>query len=168
VLVSAALVPLATNEVAAQPPVPGLHAFIFDIPKDTQQLPDFRQLKPVGEIRGATLDVSPRSYASGFPGVTHRLEWYALQFDGPFTVAQAGDFTFRLECDDGARLFIDEQLVVDHDGIHPPSSKSGTIHLGAGGHSIQVQYFQGPKEQIALRVFAAQGGQAERIFSQRL
>ena len=38
-------------------------------------------------------------------------------------------------------LFIENQMVVDNDGVHKPTEKEGKINLTAGDHSIVVIYF---------------------------
>jgi cytochrome c len=50
---------------------------------------------------------------------------------------------FRLVCDDGARLFIDDKLVVENGGNHPLEAKDGEIILKAGKHPFRVEYYQG-------------------------
>ena len=54
------------------------------------------------------------------------------------TVATAGEHTFRLSSDDGSRLKINGNVVIDHDGPHgadPP--KDGVVTLTAGVHTAR-------------------------------
>ncbi|OLT53316.1 PA14 domain-containing protein [Cellulosimicrobium sp. CUA-896] len=53
-----------------------------------------------------------------------------------------GEYTFRLTSDDGSRLSIDDQLVVDHDGLHGAEPKEGTTTLTAGTHALFVEFFE--------------------------
>ncbi|GAA0461886.1 hypothetical protein Ade02nite_16510 [Paractinoplanes deccanensis] len=58
------------------------------------------------------------------------------------TVPTAGAYAFRLVSDDGSKLFIGDDLVIDHDGLHdvePPGE--GTIELAAGMHPLRVEHF---------------------------
>jgi len=58
--------------------------------------------------------------------------------------------------------------VVDNDGIHPPAMKSGSIELAGGIHQMRVQYFQGPRLQVALMLQVSGPGDPEealRVFS---
>ncbi|MBL7259313.1 family 16 glycoside hydrolase [Paractinoplanes lichenicola] len=58
------------------------------------------------------------------------------------TAPAAGAYTFRLVSDDGSKLYIDDALVVDHDGLHdvePPGE--GTVELTAGVHKLRVEHF---------------------------
>ncbi|MFO0762158.1 MAG: OmpA family protein [Byssovorax sp.] len=123
---------------------------IYFIPENTRALPDFAALKSVGSIYAARLDVTPRGFETGFPGVTDRFEWFAIDYHGTFAVDAAGKREFRLTSDDGAKLFIDDRLVIDDDGVHSPLARQGSADLAAGAHTIRVEYFQGPRTQIAL------------------
>jgi hypothetical protein len=54
---------------------------------------------------------------------------------------------------------------VDNDGIHPVDTKSGSVELSGGIHRIRVQYFQGPRLQVALVLEIAGPGEKMRVFS---
>src|SRR5262249_16570112 len=60
--------------------------------------------------------------------------------------------TFFLTSDDGSRLFIDNQLLVENGGVHPALEKSDSISLGAGEHVLRVEFFQGGGG-LACRLF---------------
>jgi len=67
-----------------------------------------------------------------------------------------GVYTFTLSSDDGSRLRIGDVLVIDHDGPHGASEKTGQIALRAGWHPIEVAYFQGGGgRSLELRMAAA-------------
>ncbi|HET7119194.1 MAG TPA: PA14 domain-containing protein, partial [Hanamia sp.] len=52
-----------------------------------------------------------------------------------------GKYTFYTESDDGSKLYIDGNEVVNNDGSHGVISNSGDIELTKGGHAIRVEYF---------------------------
>lgn len=54
----------------------------------------------------------------------------------------AGDYTFRLTSDDGSRLSINGEQVIDNDGVHGDVSVDGTVELDAGVHALEIDYFQ--------------------------
>jgi hypothetical protein len=62
-------------------------------------------------------------------------------------------------------LYIDDQMAVDNDGIHPADTKYGTADLAGGIHKIRVQYFQGPRLQVALVLQIAPPEEELRVFS---
>ncbi|AEG45430.1 family 16 glycoside hydrolase [Isoptericola variabilis] len=59
-----------------------------------------------------------------------------------------GQYTFRLTSDDGSRLSIDGQVVIDHDGLHGETSKDGTVTLTAGPHELFVEHFEAGGGQV--------------------
>ena len=58
------------------------------------------------------------------------------------TVPAGGSYTFRLMSDDGSKLYIGDNLVVDHDGLHGDVPKDGAVDLTAGVHALRVEYFE--------------------------
>jgi hypothetical protein len=137
---------------------------IYYLPAKTTSLPNFAALKPVGSIYTKALDVPERKFEQGFPGVSNRIEWFAIRYTGRFYVSKPGTYGFRLHSDDGSRLYIDRRLTINNDGLHPPRSASGNILLNQGWHDIMVNYFQGPRFHVALQLFVKPPGGAEAIF----
>ena len=67
---------------------------------------------------------------------------FGVKVEGNITVDTGGDYTFYLGADDGAQLYIDGELVIDHDSLHSFSTQSATISLSDGPHVIEVRYFE--------------------------
>jgi cytochrome c2 len=70
-----------------------------------------------------------------------RNEQIAFRYTGILKVPKDDLYTFFLVSDDGSRLWIDGRLVVDDDGVHAPTEKSGKLELKAGDHTIAVSFF---------------------------
>ncbi len=66
--------------------------------------------------------------------------WNA-EFSGVMEVANAGEHEFSLTSDDGSALFVNDQLVINNDGLHGPVNKKGKITLPAGRHQVNLLYF---------------------------
>ena len=119
------------------------------------QMPPFEHLTPVYTFITGNLDVSPRNYTEGFP--TAKMESvvdnFAIRFRGKLAIETPGTYTFALNSDDGSKLYINQNLVVDNDGIHTPRYVRGSLKLAAGRHHIEIHYFQGQPYQIALQWF---------------
>jgi hypothetical protein len=143
----------------------GLEGSIYHIRHNSTRLPDFKRLKPVGKIYASELNVPPQDFQQGFPGVTKRFEWFGIDYTGRFWISKPGDYRFALTSDDGADLYIDDDLVLDNDGEHPPATKSATVNLKGGIHTLRVSYFQGRRFQVALVLQIAGAGEQLRIFS---
>ncbi len=95
-------------------------------------LPDFDALTPVQTGTVPDFDISVRL----------RNSQYGFRFSGTVTVATGDTYTFYTNSDDGSQLFIDGALVVDNDGLHGPTTQSGSIALTPGSHTIVVTFFE--------------------------
>jgi len=143
----------------------GLRGDIYYLPQNTQTLADLARLRPQGSIYTTSLNVPPQDFLIGFPGITRRFEWFAIDYSGRFWVETPGLYRFRLVSDDGAMLYIDGQLVADNDGVHSTTVRLGSIRLAGGTHTIRVPYFQGPGNTVALMLEVAGPGEQSRIFN---
>ncbi|MBT8478809.1 MAG: family 20 glycosylhydrolase, partial [Gemmatimonadetes bacterium] len=96
------------------------------------------------------------------PGI-ERDEGFGLLYGGYLRVPFDGVYVFELTSDDGSQLYIDEQLVIDHDGHHSASPKTGAIGLAKGHHRFRALYFQGGGgRELVLRV-RRRGGPFEQV-----
>ena len=144
----------------------GLRGQIYNIPVNTAVLPKFEKLEPVGTIYTNGLNISPREFTEGFPGVTNRVEWFALDYTGRFYINNPGKYRFALASDDGSRLYIDGKKMIDIDGIHGTVREDATVNLAGGIHSIRLSYFQGPRFQLSLMLgIAGPGDKDFRVFN---
>ena len=128
----------------------GLEGKIYNLRVGQKVLPNFGRMKPVGSIYTSSLNIPPRDFLQGFPGVTKRTEWFAIDYNGKFWIGTPGKYKFSLLSDDGSKLYIDKKLVIDNDGTHPALLLYGAIVLKIGSHNIRVSYFQGPRTAVAL------------------
>jgi len=144
----------------------GLCGSVYHIRHNSKHLPDFAKMKPLGTIYTTSLNVPERSFSAGFPGITDRFEWFAIDYKGRFWIENPGEYYFELTSDDGSKLYIDDRLVIDNDGQHPPVTKDATVDLSGGIHRIRLSYFQGPRYLVAL-VLEVSGPDDEnlRVFS---
>lgn len=115
---------------------PGLRYEYYEGEMGTK-LPDFDALKPAST--GVTDEFSL--------GMCKRLEGIGLRFTGYLDVRKEGDYTFHLASDDGSRLYVDDKVVVDNDGVHPMMTRRGTVHLEKGLHAIKLIFFEAAGEE---------------------
>ena len=97
-----------------------------------EKLPDFDTLRAVstGTVAAFGLDK--------FKG----REGFGMKYTGYVEVAADGVYIFSTRSDDGSRLWIGDELVVDNDGLHAAAVKRGFIPLKAGKHRITVAFFE--------------------------
>ncbi|WP_298646209.1 PA14 domain-containing protein [uncultured Proteiniphilum sp.] len=74
------------------------------------------------------------------PAVT--VDSFALVFKGLIDIPERGVYRFYTYSDDGSRLSIDNQVVVDNDGSHNARRVDGKVALEAGLHELEVIYFE--------------------------
>ena len=110
-------------------PKPGLKYKYFEGNWDI--IPDFNSLKPVleGESPNISLDVRKQN------------EFFGMTFDGYIKIEKTNVYTFSTDSDDGSRLYIDQQPVVDNDGLHGNQTERGVIALAEGYHFLRIDYF---------------------------
>ena len=94
-------------------------------------------------------------------------EGFALEYTGYVHVEEEGVYQFGLFCDDGARLTIGDLTVVDHDGLHAASMKTGLVALRAGWHALRIVYFQAGGEAALGLAMGKQGAAMEEVGSSR-
>ncbi len=95
-------------------------------------LPDFKTLTVVKSGVLANFEFSPRN----------EVERFGFEYTGYMRVPETGVYAFFTESDDGSRLYIGEELIVDNDGLHGMVEKRGVIALAAGLHPIRVTFFE--------------------------
>jgi hexosaminidase len=109
------------------------------------RLPDFDKLDKSTILASGvapTFDLSVRK----------RDDDFALRFTGLIEVPKEGIYTFHVLSDDGSRLLIGSDVIVNHDGVHAATEQSGQAFLKAGKHSITVLFFEAREvERLEVR-----------------
>jgi len=103
------------------------------------RIPDFSKLKPIFESLATDLNVESRQL---------RADNWGMLLEGNLKLDQSGEYTFYLNCDDGGKLYVDDQLVVDNDGDHSVLELSGKTKLSAGTHQLRIEFFDSLAEAI--------------------
>ncbi len=143
----------------------GLQGRVFQLKPGAKALPKFAHMRPVGSIYTTSLNVWPQNFDEGFPNVMDRFEWFAIEYTGKFWIENSGHYRFSLLADDGAKLYLNDRVVIDIDGVHDARASSGSATLTRGVYEIKVEYFQGPRFTVALVLAVAPPGKPWRIFN---
>lgn len=144
----------------------GLQGRVHLLKQNANRLPErMERMKPAGMIYTTSLNVWPQRFEEGFPGLTDRFEWFAIDYTGRFWVEEPGMYRFSLLSDDGSRLEIDGEEMIDLDGQHPAYGASASAILTRGVHQMRVAYYQGPAYALALVLAVARPGAGWRIFN---
>jgi len=100
-------------------------------------LPTFATLTPVKSGVTPTVSLSSATAADNF----------ALHFTGFINAPATGEYTFTLSSDDGSKIYIGSQVLINNDGPHAIQTGSASIVLGAGKHAITIDYFEAAGDQ---------------------
>jgi len=111
-----------------QDPEPGLVAEYFTGPGK----PAFVRIEP---------DINHAPVTGDFHG-TRLAENFTARWTGILRCADAGLYNFYVESDDGSRLFIDNELVVDNSGGRMMEQKADRLTLKEGDHLLRFEYTQ--------------------------
>ncbi|MFN9893319.1 MAG: PA14 domain-containing protein [Acidobacteriota bacterium] len=163
---------VAGKGVAGKDPVFGTTVYsstgftgkIYYISSESELLPRMRESRAVGTLYASSLEVMPQSFTQGFPGITDRREWFAIDYRAKVWIARPGLYRFALLSDDGAKFWINEKLVIDNDGLHAPLELAGSARLSRGLFSFRIAYFQGPRFEVALVFSVRPPGEAWSVF----
>lgn len=84
---------------------------------------------------------------------------------GYLDIPATGGYQFWLESDDGSLLSIDSETVVDNDGDHGMTEKTGLAYLQKGWHGFRVAYFNsGGAGGLKVR-WAPVGGEPKEVLA---
>ena len=148
------LIPSSSFAVEDDNKSDGLTGNVYDfLGNQVSKLPDFSLMQPVSSILMPNVNIPLRSFDAGFPGITDLFEWFGIRFTGKIIIPAAGQYTFALQSDDGANLYIDNKIVIDNDGLHASQRKTAKVTLTSGEHDIRIDYYQGPRYHIELVLF---------------
>ncbi len=96
-------------------------------------LPDFKTMSP--QKTGVAEDFLVEEIAE-------RQDHFAVAYEGYIEVPATGIYTFYTYSDDGSKLYLHDQLVVNNDGSHSARLRKGAVALEAGKHPITIEYFE--------------------------
>ena len=126
------------NAVAIGTSRPGLAADYYAL-SAPEQLPDFSGLDP--ETSGIIAAINIPGGVGMFAGSGRSTDVGAV-FTGALKIPETGYYTLSIESDDGSRLFIDDDMLIDNDGLHGMQERGIGLGLEAGYHRLRVEYFQ--------------------------
>ena len=98
----------------------------------TEILPDFNSMdiEKFGFTNKINLDMKERD------------KNFAVIYYGYFNAPTTGIYTFYTKSDDGSKLFVAGEEVVDNGGLHKEREESGMIGLQKGKHEFTIIFFQ--------------------------
>jgi hypothetical protein len=102
-------------------------------------MPTYASLTPYLVTTATNINVA--STAGVFANST-RIDTVGAVYDGWISVPTDNLYTLSTESDDGSKLYVGTTLLVNNDGLHGMTKKTGDIGLRAGRHHVKVEFFE--------------------------
>ncbi len=116
----------------------------------TVEIPAAGTLNKIGFI--SSFSTSPRT----------QTDSYAFVYEGFIFLQSSGDYRFSLQTDEGSRMWVNNALVLAHDGTHTCTKvTSASINYTAGWYPVRVEYFENTNSEC-LTVRWTRPGQSEQ------
>tara|TARA_B100002003_G_scaffold33098_1_gene28252 strand:- start:65 stop:3028 length:2964 start_codon:yes stop_codon:yes gene_type:complete len=107
--------------------------------------PEFGELVLVREDFEINFD-----WGIGSPDPLVQNDGFQVRWTGTIYAEESGTYYFRAYTDDGLRLFIDEQSVIDEWWDFPATNHYGQIELDPGLHDLEMEYYENGGDAVAL------------------
>jgi alpha-L-fucosidase len=120
---------------------PGLRFVAFEVPESIKSCAEITKAREVGA------GVAPEPSVAVKP----REENFGLVFQGFIEVPETGLYRFFVDSDDGSTMSLHGKTVVDNDGPHSATEKSGAVALEKGMHPVEIRMFEAAGQDL-LRV----------------
>ncbi len=154
---------LKPSEVDLATTQPGMFYRYYELGNKSTRLPDFENLEPT---RTGTLSIDQFNQNIQVAAIAgDRSESYALHLTSYLSVPVDEVYHFHLHADDGARIVIDGQVLVDLDthSYVDAWEAEGSVGLKQGLHRVDLYYYQ-DGHRTRLTVKSKKGDEPEYQF----
>lgn len=139
----------------------GLVAYLYDVPDagGLRELPDLAPLTcfKVRKDRQINFE-SVADFDLPFPAETFVIEWL-----GGLIIEEEGDYEFICRSDDGMKLWLDDNVVIDADHPQAPAENTATVHLVPGVYRFRMQFFENNQHEVCVLEWRATRGEDEAL-----
>ncbi len=135
---------LLISQKELNPKFTNFEGVVYELPHDSLPLgyrPYVEELEPVSKLKWKKIMVRVRETSEPFTDV-EMTKGFGLIFENQMMIPEDGYYEFILASDDGSKLWIDDELVVDNDGIHKMKVVRDSVNLKRGLYPIKLWYYQ--------------------------
>ncbi|HNG32164.1 MAG TPA: BACON domain-containing carbohydrate-binding protein [Blastocatellia bacterium] len=102
------------------------------------------------------------------PAVGMESETFSVRWTGQIQAVESGNYTFVTKSDDGVRLWINNQLVIDNFGLHAETEdRSAPVTLSAGQrYNVRMEFFDNTNFAVARLLWIRPGQSALEVIPQ--
>jgi len=113
----------------------GLGVNTSGMPDLSGRVPDFTRIDSI--INYSNSNNQP------WPGLSSSFaDEFSSRHTGYVRIDIAGNYTFYINSDDGSKLWINNQVLVENIGTHAIREESGNIYLEPGYHNLRLEFFE--------------------------
>jgi glucose/arabinose dehydrogenase len=95
-------------------------------------------------------------WGSGSPNAAIGADTFSVVWSGQVQAVYSETYTFSTTTDDGVRLFVNNQLIIDNNRNQSATEKTGTITLQAGQkYDIRMEYFENSGRAVSQLSWAS-------------
>lgn len=106
-------------------------------------------------------------WQNGSPDSRISVNSFSIRWTGWLRVPATGNYTFVTYSDDGVRLWVNGQKIIDHWNVHPVDRDIGAIYLTAGKmYPIKLEYYENLGGAIIKLAWIKPDNTAEEIIPQ--
>ncbi|MCC6463291.1 MAG: DUF1080 domain-containing protein [Saprospiraceae bacterium] len=117
--------------------LPGLVARVFTLKASPSQIADINfKGKPTLLAIAPNVNAGPDAFGE-------LKDNFAIALDGYLYLEKDDNVLLQLSSDDGSKLWLDNRLLIDADGLHGAEPKEAEVALRRGHHTLRIEYFQG-------------------------
>ena len=104
------------------------------------------------------------NWGNGSPGPLISHNTFSVRWTGYIEPLYSQTYRFYTITDDGVRLWVNNQLLIDNWQKQPATEESGTIYLAAGQkYSLRMEYFQAYGQAVARLGWSSQSQNKQTI-----
>ena len=92
-------------------------------------------------------------WGSGSPGSGIAGDNFSVRWSKYIDVS-GGTYRFTTTSDDGTRVYVDNQRIIDDWNVHAPTTRTADKSLAAGHHLVVVEYFEAEQGAVARMSWA--------------
>jgi len=117
--------------------IPGAVTRVFKISENTKKIPSFKNKNPFQAGIMPNFDnIADNDFAD-------LVEFFALDAKGYLEIPEDGKYKFRIWSDDGTRVTLGDEEILNHDGPHSVSYKESEYFLKKGFYPFYLEFYQG-------------------------
>ena len=154
--------PVVSRRFEKLDPKPAVQAFTLADGLAYRAYTVAKGIKACAEIADGTL-VAEGVAAIPSEAVKPREEEFGLVFTGFIEVPETGLYRFYVDSDDGSMMKIHGAVVVDNDGPHSATEKSGAVALEKGLHPVEILMFEDAGQDLLRVSWRGPGADAKAI-----